>query len=747
MQPIDLTVVVTAHSEDRLLRPTLRSVDAAIRRSIEEGGDAELLIVCDAATERTRALAEEWRERIDAPCETRLIAVDFGESGASRNAGAREARGVHVAFIDGDDLISPDYLRDGLRILHATAGDTVVHPEYVLSFGARSLLWKSDSMSRDDISYRDLIRHNLWPSSSIAPRALLLAHPYRSLPPESGFGPEDWIWNIDTASLGIRHETVPEAVIFYRVRESGGVNHQHRASVLPWFDLDALRRALPIRPVGPDPTLTFAQRIRQLAHGAYARALPFVRGATSWLSWEAKHGLYRAARWSYRTVTFTRHVVVGEAGMMHRTPPRVREALVAAAEIDPAVSWTAFTFAELPIWRARDDGYAEALELALDQIGNRGRALVIAPWIGIGGADTVALNYAKALQASEPYAGRSSILGTFLPDHTVHDSIPGPIRYVHLDKSWLDLPPRARRRFIAQLLILLRTELVVSVNSFHFTETMQEYGPQLSGLMRTFSTLFAFDRIGDGYPTNPITDDAQRRYLDGMTGLITDNTHTARLIDDILALPPGQVLVHPQPAFDTIPPLPTGTRAYNDVYFSQKNPFRLVWPHRLDEEKRPDALIPLARELKRRGLPVAIDVWGQYVLRKDGDSLMNRLKEAGLVYRGPYSGGLPALPTYDYHALLLTSQSEGMPLVIVQSLLLGLPVVASGVGGIGDLIVHESTGMLSAGPLDATGFADAIERLMTSRDLRRRLIEDGYAAAVRRHSWEAFRTTVESTVL
>ncbi len=229
-----------------------------------------------------------------------------------------------------------------------------------------------------------------------------------------------------------------------------------------------------------------------------------------------------------------------------------------------------------------------------------------------------------------------------------------------------------------------------------------------------------------------------------MTGLITDNAHTAQLIDDILALPHEQVFVHPQPVSERPMPLPRGTRAYNNVYFSERNPFRLIWPHRLDNEKRPDALIPLAHELKRRGLPVTIDVWGQYVLHGREDSLLTLFAEAGIVYRGPYSGGLPALPTYDYHALLLTSQSEGMPLVLVQSLLLGLPVIASDVGGVSSLITHERTGMLAAGPADAEGFANAIERLLRSRELRRSVIEEGHAAASERHSWEAFRTTVES---
>ncbi len=208
-----LTVVVTVHAEDRLLRPTLRSVDDAIRAVVASGARTELLLVADNATPRTRELAAEWAASTH-EYEVRVLDTTLGESGAARNAGALSARGEFVAFIDGDDLVSENYLSASLDLLREEE-EVVAHPEHVLSFGARSLLWKTDSATRDRVDYRDLIRHNLWPASSVARRSIYLRYPYRSLPPESGFGPEDWIWNIDTTAAGIRHESVPDTIFFY----------------------------------------------------------------------------------------------------------------------------------------------------------------------------------------------------------------------------------------------------------------------------------------------------------------------------------------------------------------------------------------------------------------------------------------------------------------------------------------------------------------------------------------------------
>ena len=742
---VAFSVIVTVHGEGRLLRPTLRSVDAAIRYA---GEQSELLIVCDTADDATRHEAQRWRSLPDLPYAVRIEETAFGESGAARNAGVQSARGEILSLVDGDDLVSEDYFAAGIATVKSSTRPVIAHPEYMLSFGKKSLLWRTDSMERGGFDYRDMLRHNLWPSSSVGRRDTYLAHPYRSLPPGEGYGPEDWIWNIETVIAGVAHEPAPGSMFFYRLRESGGVNNRHANSVLPPFDIEGLRRALPSAD-GPytvaSPTLRRQSPMRAAARNTaktvYKAVLPVARKITSRWSPELRTVVYRTARG-------------GRGLLLPRTPTESRLTLTpdliahlhAAAEMEPSISWAAHLIDELPVWQPRDDGFGRILDRALLELGDVD-ALVTVPWVGVGGADLVSLNYARALQATPAFAGKTAFLGTYLQDRTKRDLIPDDITYVHLDERWMRMHVDLQPRLLPQLIALLDPKLIVSVNCFHLTTAMRDHHRPIVHGRRVFATLFAFDRIGAGLPVNPITDDNQRRYLDAIDGIITDNTTTTALIGDILALEPPRVLTHRQPVAEEVPELPRDTSAYTDTTFSAARPFRLVWPHRLDEEKRPDVVATLGRALRARGLPAVIDVWGQRVLTEKGENLLKDLADAGVVYRGPYSGGLFQLPTHEYHALLLTSQSEGLPLVLVQSLLQGLPVIASGVGGVPDIILDGETGLLTSSPDDIEGYLAAIERLISSRDERRAIIERGYAFAAEKHSWKAFERTVAETIL
>lgn len=80
-------------------------------------------------------------------------------------------------------------------------------------------------------------------------------------------------------------------------------------------------------------------------------------------------------------------------------------------------------------------------------------------------------------------------------------------------------------------------------------------------------------------------------------------------------------------------------------------------------------------------------------------------------------------------AYVLSSRSEGLGTAILEALAVGLPVVATDVGGIPDSVRHERTGLLVP-PDQPDALAAAMLRLMQDADLRRRLGE-GAAAMVR----------------
>jgi glycosyltransferase involved in cell wall biosynthesis len=69
---------------------------------------------------------------------------------------------------------------------------------------------------------------------------------------------------------------------------------------------------------------------------------------------------------------------------------------------------------------------------------------------------------------------------------------------------------------------------------------------------------------------------------------------------------------------------------------------------------------------------------------------------------------------------VLTSDREGMPVCLMEAGACEVPVVATSVGGIPELIEHEVTGLLTP-PGNAESFADSVQRLLSDRDLRRRM--------------------------
>ena len=91
--------------------------------------------------------------------------------------------------------------------------------------------------------------------------------------------------------------------------------------------------------------------------------------------------------------------------------------------------------------------------------------------------------------------------------------------------------------------------------------------------------------------------------------------------------------------------------------------------------------------------------------------------DGSITMRGP----LPAeevLPGWD--VFVLASRTEGFPLVTLEAMAAGLPVIATSVGGVPEQIAHLENGILVA-PDDPTDLASWMVRLHDDVDLRRRL--------------------------
>jgi glycosyltransferase involved in cell wall biosynthesis len=84
---------------------------------------------------------------------------------------------------------------------------------------------------------------------------------------------------------------------------------------------------------------------------------------------------------------------------------------------------------------------------------------------------------------------------------------------------------------------------------------------------------------------------------------------------------------------------------------------------------------------------------------------------------------------------VLASLDEGMPMAVLEALASKKPVVATSVGAVPRLIIHEKTGFLVA-PRDVQGLKQAILRLLNDSALRSQLGNAGEVLVKRNHSHE-----------
>jgi glycosyltransferase involved in cell wall biosynthesis len=87
---------------------------------------------------------------------------------------------------------------------------------------------------------------------------------------------------------------------------------------------------------------------------------------------------------------------------------------------------------------------------------------------------------------------------------------------------------------------------------------------------------------------------------------------------------------------------------------------------------------------------------------------------------------------------LHTNRIDNMPITVLEHMALGLPVVATRVGGIPHLVRHEETGLLAESD-DAEGLSAAIHTLLTHDDLCDRLSAAARDDVARRCSWSGIR--------
>jgi glycosyltransferase involved in cell wall biosynthesis len=95
------------------------------------------------------------------------------------------------------------------------------------------------------------------------------------------------------------------------------------------------------------------------------------------------------------------------------------------------------------------------------------------------------------------------------------------------------------------------------------------------------------------------------------------------------------------------------------------------------------------------------------------------------------------------HVFALPSHSEGSPNVLLEAMAANLPIVATAVGGVPEMVEHNQSALLVP-PNDPPSIAAAIARLLTDKDLAQQLIKNAATLVDSRYTPEKYVRSLSS---
>lgn len=170
--------------------------------------------------------------------------------------------------------------------------------------------------------------------------------------------------------------------------------------------------------------------------------------------------------------------------------------------------------------------------------------------------------------------------------------------------------------------------------------------------------------------------------------------------------------------YDTTAPTP---EASDDVNDEAESSIRLAFVARLDHVKGVTVLLDAMAEVRATGRDVRLSIVGDGPSRSDFVAAAERLGVSHAVdFLGYRNSDEVATVLRESDVFVLPSFAEGVPVSLMEASASGLPVIATNVGGVTELVEDDVTGFVLA-PGDTSALAARITQLADDPALRARL--------------------------
>lgn len=219
---MDISAIITAHAEGPMAALSFHSLLDAVTEARRLGLTVEVLVVLDNPTSATVSAlsAAESRGAI-------ISEVSFADQGAVRNYAVESSSGDYIAFLDGDDLWSENWLTDSYDLCSQDPS-AIAHPELNWFFERSGNLFFQADQTDPDFKPEFLRVSNYWDALCLAPVRAYKDHPFSTRAISHGYAYEDWHWNMETIEGGYIHRVVPDTIHFKRRRAFSQNIQAHR---------------------------------------------------------------------------------------------------------------------------------------------------------------------------------------------------------------------------------------------------------------------------------------------------------------------------------------------------------------------------------------------------------------------------------------------------------------------------------------------------------------------------------------
>lgn len=266
----------------------------------------------------------------------------------------------------------------------------------------------------------------------------------------------------------------------------------------------------------------------------------------------------------------------------------------------------------------------------------------------------------------------------------------------------------------------LRRHQIKGLHAHHFSVYSDLQRPALAAGVGT--------TIVTEHTAQPVAHDRQYREITARlapkaTVVVAINETVRNAICDVSSLTPSSVEVI-ENGIDTEKFLPGPKTTSNDI--------RVIWLGRLHPDKDITAgLRAFEVALQTSSRPLQLHVVGD---GQDRGKAQEFVRDRGLgdsvVFHGEVADPVALLQTGDI--FLMSSQTEGTPLALLEALSCGLPAVATAVGGIPETVSSAVGFLSSAGDVD--GLGKHLVRLAENSDMRADMANAARNLAVGRYS-------------